>query len=64
MEFSRDGLRVLAFAYKEMEDDRAITLEDENDLTFLGLVAMMDPPREESKAAVAECIEAGYKPIP
>ena len=63
MEFSRDGLRVLAFAYKEMEDDRAITLEDENDLTFLGLVAMMDPPREESKAAVAECIEAGIKPI-
>ena len=51
MEFSRDGLRVLAFAYKEMEDDRAITLEDENNLTFLGLVAMMDPPREESKGS-------------
>ena len=36
---------------------------DENDLTFLGLIAMMDPPREESKAAVAECISAGIKPI-
>ena len=63
MEFSRDGLRVLAFAYKEIEEDRAITLEDENDLTFLGLVAMMDPPRQESKAAVEECILAGIKPI-
>ena len=63
MEFSRDGLRVLAFAYKEIEEDREITLEDENDLTFLGLVAMMDPPREESKAAVEECIQAGIKPI-
>lgn len=63
MEFSRGGLRVLAFAYREIEGDRAITLEDENDLTFLGLVSMMDPPREESKAAVEECIEAGIKPI-
>ena len=63
LEFSRDGLRVLAFAYKEIEEDREITLEDENDLTFLGLIAMMDPPREESKAAVAECIQAGIKPI-
>ena len=63
MEFSRDGLRVLAFCYKEMETERELTLEDENDLTFLGLIAMMDPPREESKAAVAECISAGIKPI-
>lgn len=63
MEFSRGGLRVLAFAYREIEGDRAINLEDENDLTFLGLVSMMDPPREESKAAVEECIEAGIKPI-
>ena len=63
LEFSRDGLRVLAFAYKEIEENREITLKDENDLTFLGLIAMMDPPREESKAAVAECIQAGIKPI-
>ena len=63
LEFSRDGLRVLAFAYKEIEENREITLEDETDLTFLGLIAMMDPPREESKAAVAECIQAGIKPI-
>ena len=63
MEFSRDGLRVLAFCYKEMDEKRELTVEDENDLIFLGLIAMMDPPREESKAAVAECISAGIKPI-
>lgn len=63
LEFSKGGLRVLAFAYKEIDSDRPIALEDETDLTFLGLISMMDPPREESKAAVAECIEAGIKPI-
>lgn len=63
LEFSRDGLRVLAFAYKDMDEERELTLEDEEDLTFLGLIAMMDPPREESKAAVADCIRAGVKPI-
>ena len=63
MEFSRDGLRVLAFAYKEITGDRELTLEDEGNLTFLGLISMMDPPREESKTAVSECISAGIKPI-
>lgn len=62
-EFSRQGLRVLAFAYKEIEEERELTLEDENDLNFLGLISMMDPPREESMHAVAECIRAGIKPI-
>ena len=61
--FSRNGLRVLAFAYKKFEETKSISVEDEYDLTFLGLIAMMDPPREESKAAVAECIRAGIKPI-
>ncbi len=37
-------------------------MEDEKHLVFLGLIAMMDPPREESKAAVAECIKAGIRP--
>lgn len=63
MEFSRDGLRVLAFAYKEIESARALTLEDEDSLIFLGLISMMDPPREESKAAVSECKAAGIKPV-
>ncbi len=61
--FSREGLRVLAFAWKEIGNRTEIGLEDEKDMTFLGLVAMMDPPREESKAAVAECIRAGIRPV-
>ncbi len=61
-EFSNQGLRVLAFAVRTV-DSAAINLEDENGLDFLGLIAMMDPPREESKAAVAECIAAGIRPI-
>lgn len=62
-EFSEMGLRVLAFAYREIEEERDLTLEDEDHLTFLGLVSMMDPPREESAEAVRECIKAGIKPI-
>ena len=62
-EFSRSGLRVLAFAYKVVSDELELTLDDEYDLTFLGLVAMMDPPRVESQAAVAECKRAGIRPI-
>ena len=62
-EFSREGLRVLGFAYRELDGQKPLTQEDENDLIFLGLIAMMDPPREESKAAVAECKSAGIRPI-
>ena len=61
--FSREGLRVLAFAYKVVSDEEELTLDDEYDLIFIGLIAMMDPPREESKAAVAECKRAGIRPI-
>ena len=61
-EFSSQGLRVLAFACRTVPDT-AISLADEDHLNFLGLIAMMDPPREESKAAVAECIAAGIRPI-
>lgn len=59
---SKQGLRLLAFAYKEIKSEK-VCLEDENELSFMGLIAMMDPPREESKAAVAECISAGIKPV-
>ncbi len=62
-QFSENGLRVLAFAYKPMTEERLLTLDDESDLTFLGLIAMMDPPREESAAAVAACKQAGIRPI-
>ena len=61
--FSAEGLRVLAFAEKTLPENRPLTLEDENDLTFIGLIAMMDPPREESAAAVADCRRAGIRPV-
>ena len=60
---SESGLRVLSFAYRQLDEVRELTLEDEYDYTFLGLISMIDPPREESKQAVADCIMAGVKPI-
>lgn len=62
-DFSRNGLRVLAFAYKKVADGFEPGLDDETELVFLGLISMMDPPREESMGAVAECISAGIKPV-
>ncbi|MDO4746102.1 MAG: cation-translocating P-type ATPase [Bacillota bacterium] len=62
-DFSRNGLRVLAFAYKKVAEGFTPGTDDENDLVFLGLISMMDPPREESMAAVADCISAGIKPV-
>ena len=61
-QFSNEGLQVLAFACRRV-DSTAVSLADENGLNFLGLIAMMDPPREESKAAAAECIRAVIRPI-
>jgi len=63
MEFSQNGLRVLAFGYKEVENKETLELSDENDYIFVGLISMMDPPREESKDAVANAIKAGIKPV-
>ena len=62
-EFSMEGLRVLAFTYREIPENHTLTIKDENHLVFLGLIAMMDPPREESKTAVTECIKAGIRPV-
>lgn len=62
-EFSQNGLRVLAFACKEFPFNRELVVEDENSLTFVGLIAMMDPPRAESAQAVADCLRAGIKPV-
>ena len=62
-EFSENGLRVLAFAYREVGRDEVLSLEEERDFTFIGLVAMIDPPREESKAAVADAKRAGIRPV-
>ena len=63
LEFSQEGLRVLAFGYKEVPENYTLSLDNENDFIFLGLISMMDPPREESKAAVADAKRAGIKPV-
>lgn len=60
--FSNRALRVLAFAYKPL-DNRELTLEDENDLVFVGLMAMIDPPREAVTQAVKDAKEAGIKTV-
>ncbi len=64
-ELSSNALRVLAVAFKEIDELPAeLTSENlENGLTFLGLVGMIDPPRPEAKVAVATCREAGIKPV-
>ncbi len=59
---SKQGLRILCFAGKEFNGD-VITIDDETDLEYMGLIAMMDPPRIESAQAVAECKSAGIKPV-
>lgn len=62
-QFSENGLRVLAFGYKEVPEDDDLTLDDENNFIFLGLISMIDPPREESVAAVADAKRAGIRPV-
>lgn len=61
--FSENGLRVLAFAYKECDEADVLSVEDEFGYTFTGMVSMVDPPREESVQAVTDAIGAGIKPI-
>ncbi len=63
MEFSKNGLRVLAITYRKFDCEKVLLPEDENDLIFLGLISMMDPPRLESAEAVKECMQAGIIPI-
>ncbi|MGN0659201.1 MAG: calcium-translocating P-type ATPase, PMCA-type [Emergencia sp.] len=60
---SSKGLRVLAFAYREFPEERELSFEDEQELTWLGLIAEMDPPREESAQAVEDCRQAGIKAV-
>ena len=59
--FSENGLRVLSFAYKE--SDEVLGVDTEYGFTFLGLVSMVDPPRPESVAAVADARRAGIKSV-
>lgn len=64
-EMAKDALRVLAMAYKKMDHEpSAEEMENiENDLTFIGLVGMIDPPREEVKEAIKKCKSAGIKTV-
>lgn len=65
MAMAGDALRVLAMAYKELDheptDEEMKTIE--NDLIFIGMVGMIDPPREEVKVAVEKCKTAGIKTV-
>ena len=63
LEFSRGGLRVLALGYKVLSDQQNVSPNDEYDLIFVGLLAMMDPPRPESKDAVEKAKAAGITPV-
>ena len=64
-DLGKDALRVLAVAYKVIEElPEEVTSESlEFDLTLMGLVGMIDPPREEAKEAVMICRKAGIKPV-
>ena len=59
--FSNDGLRVLAFAYKESKEK--LTLSSENGYTFIGLVSLIDPPRHSALEAVAQAKAAGIRTV-
>jgi len=62
-DLAEEGLRVLTFAYKYIDGEKELTTQDEDSYIFHALVGMIDPPREESKVAVQECIRGGIKPV-
>jgi Ca2+-transporting ATPase len=63
--WAAQGLRVLAVARKQGKAEVVAVAADafEQDLTLLGLVGLIDPPRPEARAAVAECLGAGIRPV-
>ncbi len=61
-EMATEGLRVLALAYRKTGEVRVFD-KLENNLIFLGLVGMIDPPRKEVKQAIEDCRQAGIKPV-
>ncbi|QGZ97454.1 HAD-IC family P-type ATPase [Mycoplasma sp. NEAQ87857] len=61
--WSKQAYRVLAVAYKKVSNHSTISIEDENNLTCLGLIALMDPPRENVKQSILEAKQAGVKTI-
>ncbi|MEY8337721.1 cation-translocating P-type ATPase [Lachnospiraceae bacterium 62-35] len=63
LEFSQNGLRVLAFGFRRLEEDEMLSFAGEDNYIFIGLISMMDPPRIESKNAVASARKAGIRPV-
>ncbi|QPS71607.1 cation-translocating P-type ATPase [Lactococcus garvieae] len=62
--FSNKALRVLAYAYKPLgQDKEVLDLEDENELILIGLTAMIDPPREAVYASIVEAKKAGIRTV-
>lgn len=62
-EWAKDGLRVLFFAYKVFDQKPDAKADIENNLEFLGMTAMIDPPREEAVEAIRQCKTAGIKTV-
>jgi len=60
--FASEGLRVLAFAYRKLESNYMLENAEEN-LVFVGLTGMIDPPRKETKEAIKICQQAGIKVV-
>ena len=63
MEWSQNGLRVLAFAMRELGGAHGLSLDDEHGFTFLGLISMIDPPRPEAIEAVADASRGGVRTV-
>lgn len=61
--WASDALRVLAYAYKELDSENLKLQNEENNLVFVGLTGMIDPPREEAKAAIEKCHSAGIRVV-
>jgi Ca2+-transporting ATPase len=61
--YATQALRVLGFAYKQIEKKDTYSEEDENDLVFVGLTGMIDPARPEAKEAIVKCQEAGIRVV-
>ena len=61
--YAIQAIRVLAFATKEHGDGSKATFADEENMTFLGLIGMIDPARKEAKDAIAVCKEAGIRAV-
>ncbi len=62
-EESLKAYRILAYAYKDLDNNYKLDSELENNLIFVGLTCMIDPPREDVKASIKECLNAHIKPI-